>query len=393
MNSASARPAAAWLRRHRKPALLLAAAIIVLLGVVWQRFGAVHTVDGLELQRRPFAEQLSAPATLDALTRSALTAALQGRLQQLFADQGQHVEAGQLLARLDARELDSAVQNATAQVEVSRRSIDEARADLGSAEANLHNANAQLARIEQLRSSGHVSAAELDQARADALVAKAATERARTAIPAAQAALGAAEASLQYQRVLLDHTALLAPFAGIITQRTVSPGDIVGPGTPIFELVDPASVIISARVDETALGKIGLGQAAQLRFRSLPGQTFTARISRIAQQVDSETREVVVELRPEGLPEQWAIGQRADVWIEVGQRHEALILPQSYVAHLDQQTGAWCLLDQRVRFCPLQLGGVDGESVEVLAGLAPGAVVIRPGQVRADTRVRLRHPS
>jgi len=97
----------------------------------------------------------------------------------------------------------------------------------------------------------------------------------------------------------------------LITRRDRDVGDIVVPGAPIFKLVSTKEMWVSAWVDETAMAGLAKGQPARVVFRSEPKKNYEGKVSRLGSEVDRETREFLVDVGVDTLPENWAVGQRA----------------------------------------------------------------------------------
>ena len=106
--------------------------------------------------------------------------------------------------------------------------------------------------------------------------------------------LGGVAQEARYAETVLSHTRIVAPMDGIVIQRLVETGATVVPGTPIFKLVDPATVWVTARIDESVVGRLAPGLPAQIRLRT--GETVPGQVARIAQQSDAATREITFKV-------------------------------------------------------------------------------------------------
>lgn len=362
-------------RNGRRWVLLVATCIAALLG--W-RYGVPARAEAIEIRPAPFTHTVAGPALLDALVKVEVGARIQGRIAELLAEEGDRVAVGTPLVRLDTADAGHLLAQAEAQTEASRRAVTEAEADRAAAEAALLRAQADFRRKEELLPRGFTTRAEFDAARSTLDQAAATAGRSRSAVMRARDQLGAAEAGARGTGVRLGDTAIVAPVSGVITDRLRSVGDVVAAGTPILRLVDPASIVLSARFDESVMAQIVAGQAAELRYVSYPGRVFRGTVLRLGRAVDTTTREFAVDLRTEELPPHWAIGQRAMVTLATASLPAAITVPQDALAPRGGQAGLWVAEGgRRAHWRPVQLGVAADGRIEVNEGLQAGEVVLR----------------
>ena len=365
-------------RNGRRWLLLLAAGLAAALG--W-RYGVPARVEAIEIRPAPFTRTVSGPALLDALVKVEVGARIQGRIAELLAEEGDRVAAGALLVRLDTGDAGHLLAQAEAQTGAARRAVTEAEADRDAAEAALVRARADFRRKEELLPRGATTRAEFDAARSTLDQATANVERSRSAVMRARDQLSANEAGTRGTGVRLGDTTIAAPVPGVITDRLRSVGDVVAAGTPILRLVDPASIVLSARFDESVMAQIRPGQAAELRYVSYPGRVFRGTVLRIGRNVDTTTREFTVDLTTEELPPHWAIGQRAMITLATGSSPSVVTVPQDVLAPRSGQSGLWVAEGgTRAQWRPVQLGAAADGRVEVREGLQAGDVVLRRGR-------------
>ena len=349
-------------------------------GVGCWRYVIPIKVDVVEAIPGPFALTVSGPGLLDALSKAEVGARVEGRIAALPVEQGDVLRAGALIARLDAPDIVQQVTQTQADAEAARLQIGEeenaalnAKAAFSHAQADFTRKAALLRTSDATRADYDAARATLDQATADVARADASVQHARVAADSAAAAARAMEAQLA------DRT-ILAPVGGVITVRDHSVGDILTPGSPIVELVDPHSIIVSTRMDESAMGQIAPGQPAVLRFTSFPHRVFQGRVLRLGWSVDTTTREFIVDIMPAELSPHWAIGQRATVTITTGSIPNAIALPQSALVLRSRHPGVWIVGDdKRARWRAVRVGAVCGDLVEVKSGISRGdRVVVHP---------------
>jgi HlyD family secretion protein len=187
-----------------------------------------------------------------------------------------------------------------------------------------------------------------------------------------------AEKTLEFQRARLADAILPAPFDGLIVRRQRDPGDVVVPGGAVLSLISTEEMWISAWVDETQMPGLAPGQKASIVFRSEPGKPYEGVVARLGREADRETREFVVDVRAKELPPNWAVGQRAEVYIETGKKEDCVTLPVDWVIWKEGSPGVFLNDSGKARWRPLSLGLRGQDIIEVLEGPAPDDVVIKP---------------
>lgn len=400
MSNANGIPRAA--PAHRRAAIrrrlwLLAklSVVVAAVGAVgyWVRFAPVpvdvHVIDQGEL-----VAEVMGTGTLEAHVKTSISSKISGRVVAVMVDQGDRVEAGQVLVRLDDSDLKQQVEIAQATVDAARAAVDRLVADRERAAAILAQARRDYTRTQGLLAQDNASSVEFDKAVEALSVAQAELSRAQAAVEEGRKQLAAAEKTLLYQRARLADTVVEAPFDGLIVRRSRDPGDVVVPGTEILHLISTAEMWVSAWVDETAMARLRAGQSARVVFRSEPQRAYTGRVVRLGREVDRESREFIVDVLVEVLPENWAVGQRAEVYIETARKDGVTRLPATLLVRRDGQMGVFVLDGGRAAWRAVELGLRGTAGVEVVAGLEPGEKVITPakgsGTLRAGRRVKVR---
>jgi HlyD family secretion protein len=304
----------------------------------------------------------------------------------VLVDQGDRVSAGDLLLRLDDEELQQQVSIAQANVEASAAAIERLKTDKIRANAVFAQARKSHARNELLSQRSAVSQDELDRATESLAVAVAGVSRAEAGITEGQKELVAAEKTLEYHRARLKDTQINAPFDGLIVNRNREPGDVVVPGSAVLTLISTDELWISAWVDETEIARLEPGQPARAVFRSEPDRSYHGNVVRMGKEADRETRELIVDVRVLELPTNWAIGQRAETFIEVARNDEATTLPAKLIVIRDGETGVFVDIEGQATWRAVSIGLRNRETVEVLEGLQPKDLVIVPTDERTSLR-------
>jgi HlyD family secretion protein len=353
----------------------------VVLGVLayrW-RFASVEA-EVHSVQRGTLVAEVFGTGTLEAKMHAVLGAQISGRISEIPVQQGERVKAVQVLARLDSDELQRQLEMAQASLEAAKAGIDRLEADRQRAQAVLEQARRDHERAQALRKSNVQSESETEKSAERMAVAQADFGRTVGAVAEAKAQALAAEKTLMYHQARLGYATVKAPFDGLVILRHRDPGDIVVPGSSICELVATDVLWISAWVDESQMDALKPGQPARVVFRSNPDKEFAGTVDRLGRQVDRETREFVVDVRVQELPANWAIGQRAEVYIETERRENAVLLPQRLLLHRDDQTGVWMVREGAAHWQPVETGLRGGDAVEILRGLSDGDAVIATAQ-------------
>jgi HlyD family secretion protein len=358
-----------------KTALVLLIALVI----IYRIHFAPVAVESCAVKAGKISEEVMGTGTLEARVQATISPKISGRIAQVLVDQGDKVIKGQKLVLLDDEDLRQQVEIAKAELSVAHAGVEKAVSGIKSAEATEKEAKASYARISQLAPSGAVSVDALEKAQQRMEVAQAELNRAQTAKIEAEKLVIKAEASLQFAQAQLAYTVVCAPFDGLIVKRNRDAGDVVVPGSMVLDMISLDELWISAWVDETLLNQLEVGQASKIVFRSEPAIELPGKVVRIAPQADSETREVLVDVGIDRLPKLWAIGQRAEVYIETARKENVLVIPQRVVVWRGQQPCVFVIDNGRTYWRKIILGILGKENVEVTKGLQPDQAVLIPG--------------
>jgi HlyD family secretion protein len=366
------------LKRRISQALKVLAAAAILGGIVyWLKFSPV-AVSEHRVEQGEIVAEVMGTGTLEAHFKATVSPRISGRLQEVFVDMGDMVTAGQPLARLDDVDLSPQVEMAEASVAVAQATLDRLQTDRSQALAVLEQAEAEYERDQRLLPKSAISQSDMDKATAAWKTAQAGVARAEAALIEGRKQLIAAERNQAYRKALLADTEIRAPFDGLIVQRQRDPGDIAVPGSSVLSLVSTKELWITAWVDETEMSHVSVGQPARVVFRSEPDRAFRGELARLGRQADRETREFPVDVHVLELPKNWAVGQRAEVYIQTALKTGVTVLPAEYILWRDGKPGVYTRQGQHAAWRDLTLGLSGRDSVEVVAGLEPGDRVVVP---------------
>lgn len=295
-----------------------------------------------------------APVDLRPLLQAEVSAKTLGYLDAVLVDRGDVVRKGQLLALVRPSDLPDQLASA--------------RGTQAQAQAALELARANRERALALAPSGRISKQELQQA--------------ESAVAATEAAAGGAKAQVGALAVRLGETRITAPLDGVVSQRRLDPGALVGPsaGTGTILTVDQIDVLrLFISVAESDVQKLKLGQLTRVELDAMPGHPYSGRVVRLAPGLDPATRTLEAEVHlPNGNRELRA-GMYGRASIVTGVHPGAVTVPAGSVQFTNGKTYVFALEGDKVRRRPVVIG-VDGEEwLEVVSGLGANDEIVTAG--------------
>ncbi|MCL4812321.1 MAG: efflux RND transporter periplasmic adaptor subunit [Vicinamibacteraceae bacterium] len=316
-----------------------------------------------------------------------------GRVARVAVDVGDRVTAGQLLAEMDRVDVDERLASQSAALDRGRASLTAAEAQLRDARSRKAFADAQAARFDALFAERVVSGVEVEARHQERDAAAAAVDASAANLEALRNDLrriGADRRAIGEQRRTLR---LVAPVDGLVARREAEPGTTLVAGQAIIELIDPASLWIAARFDQSRAAGLRTGLAASIVLRSRPDQRLSGQVVRIEPRADAITEELRAKVAFDApavpMP---SVGEIAEVTATLPPRTNAVVVPNGALHVYEGRTGVWVLSGGALAFTPVRVGAstLDGE-VEVLAGLEAGAQVVLYSQraLTASTRVTI----
>jgi membrane fusion protein, multidrug efflux system len=316
------------------------------------------TVDVVEVVVKPLDTTTHLEGELSPYESVVLFARTPGFVSAVPVDRGTRVKKGQLLVHIVAPEVGA--QRAEAQAKLL--------ADKGTAQ-----------RLESAaKTPGAVSQNELELA---------------------QAAVHADEARVSAVSTLEQYLTITAPFDGIITERNVHPGALVGPqgagsAAPMLKLEEVSKLRLTVAVPESLSGAIAEGSPASFSVRAYPGASFTGTVSRVAHSVDTRTRSMPVELDVDNADGRLAPGMFADVKWRVKREAPSVFVPSTSVVQSTERTFVVRIKDGVADPVPVSRGTAEGDLVEVFGALAAGDTVALRGneELKQGTRVVAKSP-
>jgi RND family efflux transporter MFP subunit len=339
------------------------------------------------VQRATAGGNLALPGTIQALHEGAIYARVSGYVTRWHADIGSVVRQGDVLAEIDAPELEQNVQQAQSQLAQTRAALNLARADL--------------ARWQSLATDGAVTGQELDQKRA--------------AYESAAANTGAAEANVRRLVQTRQYTRVTAPFTGVVTARNVDIGSLItvaggtsapvaagGPSTgagagSMFRLAQTDTVRMYIAVPENYATAMRPGLEAEVSVQAVPNRQFTGRVARTSRSLDAASRTLLTEVDVPNRDFALLPGMYAQVRLHFARVTPPLLLPAT--ALVIRSSGPQVMVVERakdgasatVHFRSVQIARDYGSTVELASGLTDGqSVVMNPNTDLVEgTRVRI----
>lgn len=237
-----------------------------------------------------------------------------GRLDAVLAREGDRVEAGAVVARLDAAELGAQVRAAEAQVEQARRALEQSQAGMRKSRADVALAGKTLQRSEELVGRGFISRNKLDTDQTGMAGATAGMAEAQGRVGAADAGVAAAVARLEALQATLADSELKAPISGRVLYRLAEPGEVLAAGGKALTLVDLGDMFMTVYLPTGEAGRVALGGEARIVLDALPQTPIPARVSFVAAKAQFTPREV--ETRGERDKLMFRVKVRADpAWL------------------------------------------------------------------------------
>ena len=331
------------------------------------------------------------PGSIEAVTEAPVLARASGYIRKRLVDIGDRVAAGQVLAEIEAPEIDQQIVQAKAQDDQAASAIQQAQANLVQGQANLQLAEVTKNRWQKLFDKGVVSRQENDTYRAQWAAQQANVDALEKAIAAARSNLGAAQANLARLNDVQSYQTVRAPFAGVITVRNVDTGVLVTEGaTLLYRIAQTGRLRTYLNVPQSDADSVRPGQKATLVIPDLAGRKFPGVVTRTANALDPSSRTLLVEVQVNSdgvlLP-----GMYAQVDLSVPRKEPPLAIPGDTLVVRDNVTQVAVVSgDGTVHFQRIQLGRDLGDRLEVLSGLQPGQLLaVNPSDsVREGVKVK-----
>lgn len=327
---------------------------------------------------------LNATGYVVAQRKASVASKATGRLEWLGVLEGNKVRAGEVIARLENRDVQAMRDQAAANAQLAEANVAQGQAELSEAELAFKRSQA-------LAANKLVS--ESDHDRAVARLSKA-----RALVAGYEAAVGVAEANLRAAEVNLDQTFIRAPFDGVVLTRNANVGDTITPFSQagdtkgaVASIADMDTLEVETDVAEASFLAIRIGQPVEIQLDAIPGRRFAGVVSRIVPTVDRAKASILVKIRfvqrdPLILPDMSAKVAFLQREVNESEREPVLTVPAAAVFEAGGRNQVYVVEDGKARLKQVELGTKVGDRIEVRGLDAGMRVVIRPIDSLADGR-------
>jgi RND family efflux transporter MFP subunit len=326
---------------------------------------------------------LNATGYVVAQRKAAVASKATGRLEWLGVREGSVVKENEIIARLESRDVNAAMEQAAASVKVAQANLEQGMAELREAARALERSRDQLAK-------NFVS-----QAAHDAAVAR--HERALAAISGFKAAIAVAQANLRAARVAVDQTLIRAPFDGVVLTKNANVGDVITPFSSalgsqaaVVTMADMGTLEVEADVSESNLAKVRLDQPCEIQLDALPDVRFRGVVHRMVPTVDRSKATVLAKVRfvdkdPRILPEMSAKVAFLTQEMAPGERNARTVVQPAAVVERGGRKVVFVIREARAIATTVETGRTLGDMIEIVRGVKPGdRVVLRPAEKLRD---------
>lgn len=322
---------------------------------------------------KPISRMVDLPGEFLPFLSVSLHAKVPGYVERILVDRGSRVEDGQLLAELSAPEM-------AAQIAEGESKIQAIEADRLQSEAQLAAAQSTYDRLKKAAETpGAIAGNELIQTEKQVEAAQALVQSREQAKRAAQAAVNAEKEMQSYLRIT-------APFDGVVTERLVHPGALVGPGPdPVLLILQQISRLrLVVAVPEEYAGGIVEGAKMTFRVPAYPERTFSGTLARVSHALDKGTRTMAVELDVANRDGSLAPGMYPSVQWPIRRFRPALFVPKTSVVTTTERIFVVRNQNGRAEWVDVRKGAAEGDLIEVLGDLKAGDMILR----RASDEIR-----
>ncbi len=314
---------------------------------------AVPTVAVVHPQLRGAAEELVLPGNMQAFVATPIYARVNGYLKKWYCDLGTRVQPGQLLAEIETPESD--------------RQLEQARADLATAQANYELARTTAARYENLLKTEAVARQDVENKVGDLHAKKAIVDSATSNVRRL-------EETQRFQKVY-------APFAGVITARNVDIGALIdaganSPGKELFDLAATYRLRVFLNVPQAYSRSAKVGKTAQLTLAEMPGRVFSGKIARTSNAIDPATRTLLTEVDVDNRSGQLLPGAFVSVHLHLDSGEGAVTLPANTLIFRSEGLQVAVVRDGKAVLVPVTMARDFGVSVELGTGVTTADAVI-----------------
>jgi RND family efflux transporter MFP subunit len=353
------------------PALVMAALATLSTAALSQERAAPVGVDKVRLE--PLTQTSPVIGRLVSRKTGPVAARTRGPIDEVVVSVGDHVETGDVIARLN-------VSRQEAELELRKAEVAQFQARIGVANASLRKTQQELQRMESLRQSAAFQKGRLEDLQQD-------VAEARASLAVARAEAAKSEAAVRQAQIELDDSSIRAPYPGVITVKHVESGDWVDAGQAVVTLLNDIDLEVEAAVPSKIISGVAAGVV--VKFRMGEEDYYDAVIRAVIPEENPLTRTRIVRATPD-IPEgiTLAAGQSVILLVPIGEPRDVVTVHKDAVLNRGGANLVVLVIDGKAEFRPIALGAAVGSRFEVLDGLQPGDVAV----VRGNERLRPGQP-
>jgi HlyD family secretion protein len=379
-------------------------AALVIVGCVFKRTKAVEgrpgragkdqtvTVTTTNITRTTMQNTITLNGKVKPVREAEISAKVSGKVSQIYFELGQTVKKGDILFKLDDRDLRLDLEQAEAALKVTRTSLD---SSLVTAETNYQDAKRSYERLKRLYDKQIGSKQDLETAESTYRLAedtyKSAKLAAQNGTTNAQAQLEKARLTYDIAKAQLEYTVVRAPIGGTIATKDIKVGQYVSASTTVATLVDLSALVVETNVPEANINRLKVGDQVAVSVPAIAAQAIVGKISAIAPAVDSTTLNYPVRIRVSNEQNQLKSGMFATVDLTLNRAEQVLAVPLAAVGEESQRKYVFAVKHGIAVKKNIKTGLNDNEMVQVTEGLSENEVVVVKGfeQVAAGAKVRI----
>ena len=320
-------------------------------------------VTAADPQMRIIASERILSGTVTARTTGAVSARLPGHIREIRVREGDSVQAGQVIAIVDARDADSAIKQAEAARDEARAALPESQAAIASASAQADLAKVTFRRMQELKGNKSITEQEFDEAQARLRLAETQVQMAQARQFQVRERIRQADEAVSRAQLQQSYATVTAPFAGVVLERKAEPGTFAGPGMPIVILEKAGDYRLEVSVEESLLKDLKPGRIVTVELE----QTHRLPIAEILPSLNPQNRTATIRIN---LPlPGLRTGMSARVKLQ-GAERDATTVPASAIRTNGQLQTLFLLANGRARAVLVSTGDAQDGQVEIVSGLS-----------------------
>ena len=366
-------------------------AFTLFIAPVWAQNGGALTLETTRVVSQQLEKTISIPGDLSPYQAVNIHAKVTGFVESMPVDRGTWVKPGDVLGVMSAPELRAQRLEAEARIQRIESQRAEAEAKLAALQATLASSQSTYERLKAASETpGVIAGNDLEVAMRSLEVQRLNADAQKSSVEALLKEKAVAEAAVGVVREMEQYLRITARFDGVITERNVHPGSLVGPsGAPMLKIEQVSKLRLTVPIPEVYVGRIAKGARVNFKVSAFPDQTFQGVIARPAHSLDVKTRSMLVELDVNNARLTLAAGMFAEVEWPVSRAQTSLFVPTSAVVRTSERQFVVRVREGLAEWVDVRRGELNGNIIEVFGNLREGDTVVQRAndEIRAGTRI------